>query len=307
MLLGLLRALFGPKIRLPSDHVTRISGAAKKAGAADAAAAAAAIDKIGALPDIADIATTKRLPKGLDALVREMLAAYERYVEAVAKAMNLSEAARPGTPEGAVCCKIAPIGVTALESMVIFRTVRLWRDFPQVAQRLASLAEMQIKDIQKHHVGDPEKVAMTSKAVQQGRLDYARRGETCPFLDTTRGRCRIWEIRPMVCRMQHVRGDVSRYDPSHAEHAKVDVKNIRLPIRQQAALMQLEKRLVLQMTPFLFPNLLLLLQLAEGQSLPEVGEAPPRFGNDGLVVAKANRQNPEAKKFQKEKEKQKRR
>jgi len=139
--------------------------------------------------------------------------------------------------------------------------------------------------------------------VQQGRLDYARRGESCPFLDATRGRCRIWEIRPMVCRMQHVRGDVGRYDPSHAEHAKVDVKNIRLPIRQQAALMQLEKRLVLQMTPFLFPNLLLLLQLVEGQSLPEVGEAPPRFGHDGLVVAKANRQNPEAKKFQKEKQK----
>lgn len=299
-MLGFLRALFGPKIRLPSDRVTRLPGAAKKAGAPHAEAIQATLDAIGALPDIADIATTKKLPKGLHARVVELLGHYEAYVSACAKAMGREAAARPGTPAGKVCCNVAPVGVTGLESLVIFRTIRLWADFPQVAQRLATLAEQQIKDIQAHHSGgDPEKVTMASAAVQQGRIDFAKRGEACPFLDPERGRCRIWEIRPMVCRQQFVGGDVARYDPRHAEHDKVDVKNIRLPVRQQVALMQLEKRLVLQLTPVLYPNILILLQLADGHTLPEVGEAPVRFGMNGMVMPKANRQNPSAKKFQK--------
>ena len=300
MVLGLLRALFGPKIRLPSDRVTRLPGAAKKAGAAHAAAIQATLDAIGALPDIADIATTKRLPKGLHERVKELLKHYESYVQACAQAIGAGDAVRPGTPAGKICCNVAPIGVTGLESLVIFRTIRLWSDFPQVAQRLAALAEQQIKDIQAHHTGgDPEKVSMASAEVQKGRIDFAKRGHACPFLDPERGRCRIWEVRPMVCRQQFVQGDAARYDPGHAEHDKLEIKNIRLPVKQQVTLLQLEKRLVLQLTPFLYPNMLLLLQLADGQTLPEAGEAPPRFGPNGLVMPKANRQNPAAKKFQK--------
>lgn len=300
MALDFLRALFGPKIRLPIDRVSRAPGSAKKAAKAEIDAMQAALDRLGALDGIADIATTKKAPKGTEAAFRDFLTHFDAYLEIVAKKMNLDGALRPGTPEGRDLCNVAPFGVTALESLVIFRTIRLWRDFPDVAQRLASAGEQLFKDIQALHDGpNPEQIKMTSTAVMQGRLDNARRMVPCPFLDGERGRCRIWEIRPLVCRGHFVTGERAQALPTHENYLKLPVKNLRLPLAQQVALVQLEKRLVLQMTPFLYANILVLLQLAEGQTIPEVGEPPARFGAGGIIMPKANRNNPSAKKFQK--------
>lgn len=301
MILGLLRAALGPKIRLPTDQVTSLPRSARKAAQIHVDGMQAALDKIGALDGIADIATSKKLPRGLTTLIEQFTRNYDGYVTTVARAMGLEEAPRPGTPEGKNCCYVAPTGVSGLESLVIFRTVRQWRDFPQVAQKLAAAAESLFKDIQAHNEGkDPNKLRMTSNAVQQGRLDHARRQEPCPLLDVERGKCRVWEQRPMVCRMHFVTGDPAHSNPKHEAFPKgVKAKNIRLPIQQQAALMQLEKRLMLQITPFLSANILLLLQLVEGGMLPEAGEAPVRLGADGVAAPKANRNNPSAKKFQK--------
>src|SRR5690606_21562205 len=96
-------------------------------------------------------------------------------------------------------------------------------------------------------------------------------------------------------------------DPRDPSLAKVEAKNIRLPVRQQLELLQIEKRMLLGVAPFLNAGLLQLLQFCEGQSIPEVGEAPPRFGADGLPAPKANRNKPTAKKFQKERARERRR
>ena len=50
-----------------------------------------------------------------------------------------------------------------------------------------------------------------------------------------------------------------------------------------------------------------LLQFCEGQTIPEVGETPPRLAADGQPAPKANRNNPAAKKFQKERAREQRR
>ena len=307
MVLDFFRGLFGRKHRLPIDRVTRAPRSAKKAASAEIEAMQAALDKLGALDGIADIATQKRLPKGADGLWREFLGHYDGYLRIVAEHLKLDDAARPGTPEGRASCYTAPFGVTGLESLVIFRTVRLWRDFPDVAQRLATAGEQLFKDIQEHHKGaDPEKIRMTSAAVMQGRLENAKRRVPCPLLDQERGRCRVWEVRPLVCRGHFVTGDPALSDPTHPEHLELPAKNIRLPLQQQVAHVQLEKRLMLQLTPFLYANILVLLQLVEGQMLPEVGEPPTRFGPGGVVVPKANRNRPAAKKHKKAKGKPRR-
>ncbi|HFE45982.1 MAG TPA: YkgJ family cysteine cluster protein [Nannocystis exedens] len=296
MVLDFLRGLFGRKHRLPIDRVTRAPRAAKKAAKADIEGMQRALDRLGALEGIADIATKKRLPQGTEALWREFLGHYDGYLKIVAEQLGISDAARPGTKEGSVSCYVAPFGVAGLESLVIFRTVRLWRDFPDVAQRLAHAGEQLFKDIQSHHGGaDPEKIRMTGPAVMQGRLENARRLEPCPLLDQERGRCRIWEIRPLVCRGHFVTGDPAQADPTRDDYLELPVKNLRLPIHQQVAHMQLEKRLMLQLTPFLSANILVLLQLVEGQMLPEIGEPPTRFGPNGVAVPKANRNRPSAK------------
>ncbi len=306
MVLEALKSLFGRRIRLPRDLVTRVPRGVRKAVEPQVAAIQAAIDVIAALPDLADVATTKRLPKGFFTAVQALAGAYEAYIAAVTQRVPaLQKSARAGTPEGQYACREQPVGVTGVEGMAIYRAARPWKDFAPVAQELARLGEQQFKDIQALHTGkDPEKIAMTSTAVQQGRLDFARRGEPCPFLDPQAHRCRIWDERPFVCRMHHLLGDPREADPRGPGYPKqVKAYNVRMPLRQQVALMQIEKRMMMNAAPFLNANVLQWLQLAEGQLLAEAGEAPMRLAADGQTAAKANRNKPGAKKFSKEKEK----
>jgi hypothetical protein len=304
--LDFLAALFGPRIKLPRDRATRIPRAARKAAAPHAEAMQKAIDSIAALPGIADFAKAKRLPKGFFELIEAHHAAHDRYIETVKSAMQIEDAAPAGTPEGKGACHAAPFGVSGPEALLIYRTIRTWRDFPQVAQKLGELGEQQFKDIQSLHTGkDPEKIRMTSKAAGLGRKQFAERGQPCPFLDPAKGRCRIWEVRPGCCRQHLVRGDKALADPRHERHADVQVVNLRLPIRAQVSLTQLDRRMALGLSPFLYASELQLLQLAEGQVIQEVGEAPQRMQQDGRVVEKANRNVAHAKKFQKKKAKKK--
>jgi len=308
MVLEALKSLFGRRIRLPRDHVTKVSRAARKAAEPQVAAIQAAIDTIAALPELADVATTKRLPKGFFAAVQALTAAYDAYIQAIVAATPaLQNAPRAGTPAGHNACYEQPVGVTGVEGLAIYRAIRPWKDFPQVAKELARVGEAGYKDIQALHTGkDPDKISMAGVAVQQGRLNAARRHDACPLLDPATQRCRAWDVRPFACRMHFILSDPAWSDPRD-EHFPKQVKpfNVRMPIRQQVALMQIEKRMLLTPAPFLFANILQWLHLAEGGALAEAGEAPARFAPDGQVAAKANRNRPNAKKFEKTRHKNK--
>jgi hypothetical protein len=304
VVLNFLAALFGPRVKLPRDRVTRIPRRARKAAQEHTDAMQRVVDEIGGLEGIADVAKTKRLPKGFSERVDDLLTAYDRYLETVRAEMGLQGAAVPGTPEGVGACYAAPFGISGIEAIAIYREIRTWKDFPQVAQQLGELGEQQFKDIQAGHTGnDPEKIRMTSTAAGNGRKQFAERKQACPFLDKAKSRCRVWDRRPIVCRMHHITGDASLADPTHERHADVQVVNIRLPVRPQVALTQIDKRMALGLSPFVYAGELQILQLTEGQLLQEVGETPQRMQQDGRVVQKANRNVKHAKKFQKKKKK----
>lgn len=309
MVLEALKSLFGKRIRLPRDRTSRIPRAARKAAAPQVAAMQAAIDEIGALPGLADVATTKHLPKGFFAATHALVAAYDEYIRVVVDhTPALRDAPRPGTPAGWHACLEQPAATTGVEGLTIYRNIRPWKDFPQVAKELARTGELQFKDVQSLHTGkDPDKISMTGTAMQQGRLNFARRRELCPLLDPQTHRCRAWDVRPFACRMHFILTDHAWSDPKDP-HYPEDVKpfNVRVPIRQQLALMQIEKRMMLGPVPFLNANILQWLHLAEGHQLAEAGEAPTRFAPDGQVAQKANRNRPGAKKFEKDKRKKKR-
>lgn len=303
-LADLVGILFGPRLKLPRDHVTRPSRRATKAAKPSIDAMQAALDKISALPGIADVKQTKRLPRGFSEAMQELRTAYDQYFEEVRKYLPGGlEAKRPGEPGGCGACYEAVMPVMPVEAMDLYRELRPWRDFPKLAQRLAEQADQQIKDIQARHTGkDPEKLRMTGKAVQEGRVAYAKRMAACPLLDEGKQRCRAWDHRPIACRMHLPIVDEANTKPDHEGWPKaVKAHNVRLPVRQQVAVRQLDKRLGLELNPFLSASVLQLAQLLEGQVLPEVGEAPQRMQQDGQVIQRANRNVKHAKKFQKDK------
>lgn len=307
-LADLLGILFGPRLRLPRDRITRTPRRANKAAKASIDAMQAALDKLSALPGIADVKQTKRLPRGFSEAVQELRVAYDQYFDTVRKFLPGGlEAKRPGEPGGCGACYEAVMPVMAVEAIDLYRETRPWRDFPDVAKRLAAQAEAQIKDIQARHTGkDPDKMRMAGKAVQEGRVAYAKRMQACPLLDEAKQRCRAWDKRPIACRMHLPLVDEAAARPDHDGWPKaVKAHNVRLPVRQQVAVRQLEKRLGLELNPFLSASVLQLAQLVEGQVLPESGETPQRMQQDGQVAQRANRNVKHAKKFQKDRGKSK--
>lgn len=301
-LADLIGVFFGPRPRLPRDHVTRPSRGARKATKAESATMQSALDKLSALPGIAEVKETKRLPRGFTAAVDELREGYDAYFDKVRSFLpGGQEAKRPGEPGGCGACYAAPMPVMASEAISIYREVRTWRDFPKVAQRLAEYGEDQFKEIQSLHTGkDPERMRMSGKAVQRGRVAFAKKMQPCPFLDEGKQRCRIWEQRPICCRMHLPRVDEDATRPEHEGWpTAVKAHNVRLPVKQQVTVRQLDKRLALELNPFLYASILQLAQLADGELIPEVGEAPRRMQQDGQVARRANRNVKHAKKYQK--------
>lgn len=293
-----LADLFGPRIRLPRDVRTKVPRKARKAAAQQLAGMQRVVDELGALPGIADVSAEKRTPRGFYRKIDEFYELYDAYIELASQAMGLEGAAKAGTPEGRGACCAAPMTVSGVEALRIYREVRTWHDFPQVGQSLAGLGQQQFTDIQSFQKGaDPEKMRVRGRALQQGRQRFANRGQACPLLDTKKGRCRAWSVRPLSCRMHHVLPPTERAHPQHEEHDRVDVRNIRIPIRKQAALQQLDKRMGLGLAPFMYAGVLQLLELAQGELIPETGEAVQRMGQDGRVQQRANRNVKHAKKY----------
>ena len=303
-----LRFVLGGGLRLPRDQTTRIPRRVRKLAAPQIGEMQAALDEIGGMPGIADVGTTKQVPRGFYAAIDKLVAAYDAYVDIVRAELGLQDKPRPGEPGGCGACYAAPFGVSGIEAIHIARKVRTRPDFPKLGQRAAELGEAQVKEIQALAQGtDPAKIRFGSKAVQQGRVNFAKTKQACAFLDESKERCKIWEHRPMVCRMHHPTTDPAWSDPAHPNYAQVKAKNLRLPVKPQATLVQLDKRMGLQIAPFLYASLLQVLQLAEGSVLHEVGEPQLRLQQDGRMQQRANRSRATSKKAQKRKGKGKKR
>jgi len=305
MVLGFLGAWFGGP-RLPSDQVTRVPRSAKKAASAAISGLQQTLEQLGALPGIADIKQQRRVPRGFYGLLKAFYGHLDEYNAIARKHLPIAESVkRPGEPGGTAACQVIPMGVHAVEALNLYHTARSWRDFPDVAKRLAEQGEALFKDIQSGHSGkNPEKIRMGGKAVRQGRLAAAARQQPCPFLDQSKQRCRAWDQRPLVCRMHHPTTPPEWSQPSHEQFPRgVKAVNIRPPVKIQVSLAQLDKRVQPQHSPFLPAGVLQVLEAAEGQMLQEVGEAPLRLQQDGSVAQPANRNVKHAKKFQKNKQK----
>lgn len=299
--MALLDGIFGPRNKLPRDQRQRIPRRIKRATKAEALAVKEAVDTLSGLDGIADITQANlTLPRGFTKAIETVFERYDAYIDRVADLMGVADAPRAGTPEGQNACYEAPMGVSAVESFHIYRTIRSWKDFPRVGQSMGEQAQSLMDAIQSRHQGkDPEKIRMGGKAVGEGRLTIIKEGKCCPLLDKSSGRCRVWDQRPAVCRMHYLRSDPEWSDPNHERFEDVDAANIRWPLQAQVGLTQLDKRLNLQLSPFMFVSTLQLLEMSEGDMILEVGETPRKMGEDGRVAQRANRKKKSAKKYKK--------
>ena len=170
IVLGIIRDLFSPRVRLPQDVTVRIPRSARKAAHAQSLALKETLAKISDLPGIADIPGKKRVPKGFYGLAETFLRQYDAYEAAIQKAWGPGAAAsspedgwrKPGTLDGRELCKCAPTPVSGIEALVIFRSVRDRRDFQTSGNALAVQGQQLFEDLKQHNRGNKNKVCNES-------------------------------------------------------------------------------------------------------------------------------------------------
>lgn len=305
--LSYLRLIFGRRHRVPRDQSKRPNAAARKLAQDAAHELSQTINALADLPNFADIAQTRAVPAGFYRQVQEIWTAYDAYAQRIREAMSWTQLHQAGQGEqGIQGCYAAPMGVSPAESFAIAKDIAAHPNAATLAKSLHERANMVLEDIQSQQ-SKPNSEKADPYALQKGRHRYHARGLPCPLLDEGNQRCIVFDKRPISCRMHHLGDPAKRARGTDPDHANAQIVNIRLPAKAQVAMTQHVDKRMGQISPLLFAGVLQALELGQGQSVREVGQARQKVGRDGRLVARANRNVSGSKKNQKNKQKQKRR
>jgi Fe-S-cluster containining protein len=155
------------------------------------------LEEIAELRGLEEFPRTRRIPPRALPLWHRALSAYDRYVETMARGTGLDLRCSLGC---VACCHDVPTGVQAIEHVNIYVTSRELGDFERIHNRACDLAD-ELYELLREEAPDGRQALSDSKAYQNAQLGYRKKQLPCAFLDTTKKRCRIYEARPIWCRM----------------------------------------------------------------------------------------------------------
>lgn len=213
------------------------------------AAMAAALRAILALDGLEQVRTTKALPAAFFTLLAEALAAYDRYINHV-----LASDGRPITCQAgcAACChhELAR-GITAVEILAIYRLVRSWPDIGAIYEAAGenALAFQRLLAAEIAYTGAA--LTVDDPRVYAAHIAYNRLERPCAFLDQATGTCRIYPVRPLVCRWFHNRSPKDWCVPGHSDYLNRDAIGIYPDALINDLLRQIDERLGLRTVNYL--------------------------------------------------------
>jgi Fe-S-cluster containining protein len=148
------------------------------------------------------------------------LAEYDRYIAHVIAAGGLEVSCAAGC---SACCRHELArGMTPLEIIAIYRFVHGWPDIDAVYDCAGRNAVAFQRLLHARMQQEPGPMVADDPRVLSAHLAYNRLERPCPFLDLERGTCRIYPVRPLVCRWFHNLSPAQWCEPSHPEHARRD-------------------------------------------------------------------------------------
>ncbi len=145
-----------------------------------------------------DLVQRKRLPRVFFERMEAALAEYDQYIAMVIERAPLEVTCQAGCN---ACCHGAPTGVRACEILVLYRRVRRFGDFRDLHNRAVLLSDQLMEDLRSVSPRSTITVLTDSKAFRRAYLKYMRRRNPCVFVDPTSGLCRVYDVRPISCRM----------------------------------------------------------------------------------------------------------
>ena len=188
-----------------------------------------------AMEGLADFPATQALPAPFFAEYDAALAAYDRYIDHVLRGESLAVTCRAGC---AACCRHELArGLTALETLAIYHLVRPWPDIGTLYEAAGENAVVFQRLLAAELAKGGGPLAAEDPRIVTAHLAYNRLERPCPFLDGAAGVCRIYPVRPLVCRWFFNLSPAPWCEPSHANYLERQAVGIN-PYHEVNTLMQ---------------------------------------------------------------------
>ena len=231
------------------------------------------LERLAELPGLEEFARTRSLPREFFELWDQALAAYDRYLAVMTGQGALAVRCAAGC---AACCHEAPTGVQAVELLAIYERYREFSDFAELHNRACDLADKLTTLLAEQAPGEKQ-IDSSSPAAARALLAYRQQREPCVFLGSD-SRCRIYDRRPIPCRMHFALTDPQWCESGDPHEADAVTPNLEPPADMLVHMKTIARRLGLDsLSPTLFQGLGLLGgQVLKTQRLTQIKPKRPR-------------------------------
>ena len=177
-----------------------------------------------AMDGLERFATEQTLPAAFFSEYAAALDAYDRYIAHIIAAEPLAVTCKAGCD---ACCRHELArGVTPVEILAIYRVVRSWADIGDLYEAAGESAVAFQRLLKQKLEADPRPLGNDDPRVFAAHLDYNQLQRPCAFLDREQGVCRVYPVRPLVCRWFYNLSPADWCVPSHPRHRDRDAVGI---------------------------------------------------------------------------------
>ena len=215
----------------------------------------ARLEELAEMPGLEQFARSKSVPAAFFSTWDRALAAYDRYLDVMTSGSGGAPKARCGAG-CAACCHEVPTGVQAIEYLAIYQRYRDFPDFVELHNRACDLAD-QLTELLAQQVPGARQVPSDGPEATRALLEYRRKRLRCIFLDSDQ-RCRIYDRRPIPCRMHFAITEPQWCEADHPRGEDAITPNLAPPKDMLEHMKTIARRLQLELPPTLFQGLGLL-------------------------------------------------
>ncbi len=238
----------------PRTHKVSVSREIAEAASDHLLEMDARLEQLAELPGLEAFAKTRSLPREFFELWDKALAAYDRYLAAMTGPGALAVRCAAGC---AACCHEVPTGVQAIELLAIYERYRELPDFAELHNRACDLADKLTALLAEQAPGQT-RIESSSPEAAKALLEYRRQRIPCVFLGPD-SRCRIYERRPIPCRMHFAITDPQWCTSGDLHEGDAVTPNLEPPKVMLEHMKTISRRLGLEsLSPTLFQGLGLL-------------------------------------------------
>jgi Fe-S-cluster containining protein len=157
---------------------------------------------------------TLRFPAQVFHRLSQFRDVYDRFLQEVIEREGLKVTCGKSCP---ACCHVVPCGLEPLEVIGIYNEIRQWPDFESIMRGAGATMSSFQKVLQESGQTGKMPIKPSSEAFGRALSDFYLLRIPCIFLDQKRGNCRIYDIRPFICRAVFSLSDPAYCDPKHPD------------------------------------------------------------------------------------------